>query len=454
MKPAPKLRLFAITWPIFIENLLMVLMGLFGLWLASRISNGAVAAYGLVNQILGALQIVFQVVSIGTSVVVTQHQGAGDLEGARQIARAGLAASGWVGLATLLLMLLGAGGMLALMNLPDDLMSVGQSYTQWLGLALLFDAISMTMVAVLRANAQTRASMTLVLMMNLIQLCFSVPLMLGVGSWQGLGLDGLAIAMAISRGIGIGLAWHVWKTLLGVRIHWPDWLVLRRAPLMNILHIGLPGAGEKVAFRISFIISVAMVASMGQVALATHAYVWQAVRLVTLLTVSIGFGTEILIGHHVGAGRLHGANRSLWQAMAWGMGVMLVCTGVSYFATPMVVGLATQDAQILALVALIVLVELFLEPGRAFNIVVTSGLRAAGDARFPVKISVISVFLFGVGLGWLLGVHFGMGLVGIWIGYAADECFRGFIMALRWRSLGWLSHARRTRKRILAQMRG
>jgi putative MATE family efflux protein len=449
-----KLRLFAITWPIFVENLLMVLMGLFGLWLASRISNSAVAAYGLVNQILGALQIVFQVVSIGTSVVVTQHQGAGDHEGARQVARAGLAAAGWVGLAALALMVLGASGMLAAMNLPVMLMPLGESYAQWLGLALLFDAVSMTMVAVLRANTQTRASMKLVLGMNGLQLLLSVPLMLGVGSWPGLGLDGLALAMAISRVLAIALAWRVWRSLLAIRIRWPDWLRLQRAPLLSILHIGLPGAGEKIAFRVSFIISVAMVASMGQLALATHAYVWQAVRLVTLLTGSIGFGTEILVGHHVGAGRLHGANRVLWRAMAWGMAVMLGCTAISYFATPLALALATQDSEILRLVGLIVLVELVLEPGRAFNIVVTSGLRAAGDARFPVKVSVVSVFLFGVGLGWLLGVHFGLGLVGIWIGYAADECCRGLTMAARWVSLGWVPYARATRKRILAHMQG
>jgi Na+-driven multidrug efflux pump len=171
-----------------------------------------------------------------------------------------------------------------------------------------------------------------------------------------------------------------------------------------------------------------------------------------LLTGSIGFGTEIVVGHHVGAGRLHRANRVLWQAMAWGMAVMLLCTLASWWLTPLAVARATANPEILALVGMIVLIELVLEPGRAFNIVMTSGLRAAGDARFPVKVSMVSVFLFGVGLGWLLGVHYGLGLVGVWIGYAADECCRGIIMATRWRLGGWVAHARRTRRRILAHM--
>jgi Na+-driven multidrug efflux pump len=302
MPDTQKINLFSITWPIFIENLLMVLMGLFGLWLTSRISTGAVATYGLVNQILGALQILFRVVSIGTSVVVTQHQGARDFEGARRIARTGLAASTWVGVATLLLLCFGSNWILWLMHLPTELMSVGTPYLSMLGVALLFDAISMSMVAVLRAYTHTRESMRIVLIMNMAQLVLSVPLLLGVGHWAGLGLPGLAMAMLASRLVGIAWACKVWRSRLLIQIRWADWFRLARKPLDEILHIGLPGAGEKVAFRVSFIISIAMVASMGKLALATHTYVFQAVQLVTLFTNSVGFGTEILVGHAVGAG--------------------------------------------------------------------------------------------------------------------------------------------------------
>lgn len=452
MNPPRKLHLFEITWPIFVENLLMVLMGLFGLWLTSRISTSAVAAYGLVNQIMGALQIVFRVVSIGTSVVVTQHHGAGDEAGARRIARAGVAASGWVGLMTMALMVLGSVWILLAMHMPRELMAVGDPYNQIVGVALLFDSVSMTMIAVLRAYTFTRESMRIVLLMNLAQVVLSLPLMLGVGAWDGLGLNGLGLAMILSRILAIGLVWKTWREKLGIHIRLPDWLRVERKPLAAILHIGLPGAGEKMSFRVSFIISIAMVASMGQAALATHAYVFQAVQLVTLFTNSVGFGTEIVVGHHVGAGQLRRTNRVLWLAMAWGMAVMVTGAVSSYFLTPMVVAHATQDAQILAMVGVIVLIELVLEPGRALNTIITSGLRATGDARFPVKVSVVSVFVFGVGLGWFLGIHLGWGLAGIWIGYAADECCRGLCMAARWACHGWVPYARRTRRRILTHM--
>lgn len=445
----PRLRLFAITWPIFIENALMVAMGIFGLWMASRVSDGAVAAFGLANQIVGAFQIVFRVVSIGSSVVVTQHHGAGDRPGADAVARAGLAAAVWIGVATLVFVGLGAGMILEVLHLPPDLWSIGKPYMTMLALALALDSAAMTMIAILRANTFTRDSMRIVLVMNAAQVALSFPLMFGVGAWAGLGLTGMGLAMAVSRVLALGLLWRQWWRRLGIRLHVVDWLRMQRKPLGAILHIGLPGAGEKVAYRISFIMTVAMVASMGKAPLATHAYVWQAVALVTLFVNSVSFGTEIVVGHRVGAGELRRARRVIWQAMAWGMVVTMICVAASYFVTPRLVADATQDPQILGLLATIVFIELFLEPGRTFNVIITSGLRAAGDARFPVKVSAVSVFVFGAGLGWLLGVHLGWGLPGIWIGYAADEWARGLAMAARWYWLGWTPYARRTRLRIL-----
>src|SRR4249919_1385280 len=83
-----KLDLFAISWPIFVETALMTLIGTLGLWMAGHVSPAAVAIFGLSNQLRAMFDRLFRVVGIGTSVVVTQHRGAGDADGARAVARA------------------------------------------------------------------------------------------------------------------------------------------------------------------------------------------------------------------------------------------------------------------------------------------------------------------------------------------------------------------------------
>ena len=88
---------FTITWPIFSEHLLQASVGLLFVWLTSRISDGTAAAFGLSNQLMVTFVILFRLVGVGASVVVTQYLGAGDRAGAQRIARASLGGAVWLG---------------------------------------------------------------------------------------------------------------------------------------------------------------------------------------------------------------------------------------------------------------------------------------------------------------------------------------------------------------------
>ncbi len=77
------------------------------------------------------------------------------------------------------------------------------------------------------------------------------------------------------------------------------------------------------------------------------------------------------------------------------------------------------------------------EPGRAFNAVVISSLRAAGDVNFPVFIGILSMWGVSVPVAYILGIYFGFGLAGIWIAFIVDEWLRGVLMLWRWRQGKW-----------------
>lgn len=55
------------------------------------------------------------------------------------------------------------------------------------------------------------------------------------------------------------------------------------------------------------------------------------------------------------------------------------------------------------------------------------------------------------GGSWLLGVHFGLGLAGLWLAYAADEWIRGLLMWRRWAVQAWVPYARAARRRLRLQ---
>jgi len=431
------------------ELVLGYAVGLLGLWLASRESDTASAAFALSNNVLGAFFLLFRIISMGVSVVITQELGAGHAEGARLTARASLGASSWLGLGAAIVVLLGAAPLLDLVRAPAAVAAVGTPYLQMLALALLLDAWNASMSAVLRAHLQTRDAMFNILAMHALHLLLAVPVMQGLG----LGLPGFALAMAISRAFGIGVHLWLWKRRFNPGPAWSDWWRIRRGQLGPVLHIGLPGAAEMIAYRLAMLASLAVVGGIGTTALATHTYAWQLMNLIVLFTAAIGFAGEILVGHMIGAGRLHEASRMVRRSLATGLVVALLVAVTAAATAPWTLRLFTHDQAIIESATTLLWLTVLLEPGRTCNIVVINALRAAGDARFPVMVGAVSMLVVMAGGSWLFGVHFGWGLAGGWMAKRPDEWVGGRMMAVRWWKHGWVPKANATRRRVLAQRR-
>ena len=213
-------------------------------------------------------------------------------------------------------------------------------------------------------------------------------------------------------------------------------------------HIGLPGAAENIAYHLAYMVSVAVAGLLGAQALATHAYAEQVIYLVLLFGLVTGLSVEIVVGHLVGAGQLKQAHRLVRRALARGLAVSVVVAVLAALTGPWTMRLFTQDPQIIAVATTLLWWTVLVEPGRTFNLVVINALRAAGDARYPVAAGAASMAVVLAGGSWVLGVEMGLGLVGVWIAYAADEWLRGLLMWRRWQRLAWVPHARQSRRRL------
>ncbi|MEN3111011.1 MATE family efflux transporter [Uliginosibacterium paludis] len=448
-----ELGLYELSWPIFVEMALFMAIGTLGLWMAGHVSAAAVAVFGMANQLRTVFDRIFRVVSMGSSVVVTQSRGAGDAEGARALARAGFSTSLWLGLCAALLVGAVPEALLRVLHLPAELMASAVPFMRVIAVALAVEAVNITMFAVLRAFTLTRVSMRLVLAMNLLHVLVSAPLVFGWADLPALGVMGLAWGQLASRTLVFSLLVWVWARQLGIRLSPFDLVRVPREPLRSILRIGLPSAGEKVGFRVCFMATVAMAGSLGTAALAVHAYAMQINGIVNMVVNAVASGVEIITGHLVGAGRLREANALMRRALR----ISLVASGLgsllAWLIMPQAVALFSDNPQVPLLLASILAIELLAGQGRALNVLVTGGLRAAGDVLFTAKTSIYINVLAGTLLAWLLGIHFNLGLPGIWLGYMADECLRGLVVLLRWQWRTWTPHARLARRRALARQK-
>jgi Na+-driven multidrug efflux pump len=440
--PSARPRLFALTWPMLLELLLGIGIGIIGTALAARLSDNSGAAFGLANQVFAALFVLFRVIGAGVSVAVTQALGAGRRDQADAVARAVVGASTWLGVGGAVAALVAAGPLLGLVNAPPEVAPLAKTLLQALAPALLLDAWNANMSSVMRSHLRSREALFVVVVIQVITLVVALLAM------PGLGLVGYALACAVGRGVGLVMHILLWRTRLNLRLHAADWWRLVRAPLATVLHIGIPGAAENISWRLAFMTSLAAVAQLGAHALATHAYTMQFLHVILMFSLAISFAVEIMVGHMIGAGRLHAANRLVRRSLGLGIVLAVVVSCAFALAGPWLLTRFTSDPAIIALGCTLLWWTVLVEPGRSFNLVVINALRAAGDARYPVVVGSASMAIVLAGGSWFLGVYLDWGLVGVWIAYAADEWIRGLLMWRRWATLGWLPHARAAHRRL------
>jgi len=117
-----------------------------------------------------------------------------------------------------------------------------------------------------------------------------------------------------------------------------------------------------------------------------------------------------------------------------------VGSALLFIFTRPVMELFTSNTEIIEMARILFGLGILLEAGRAFNVIFIMGaLRATGDVKYPVYIGIIFQWSIGVFLGFIFGIVFGWGLVGLMVAALLDEWVRGIIMLFRWRSRKWQS---------------
>lgn len=442
------LSLFAITWPIFIEQLSHILPGIVDTFMVSHLGDAAVAGLAVANQIVTFFIILFSFVGIGSAVVLTHHLGAGDKAGAARVAASAIGINFWLGMVVSVLVWLGSTDMLRLLHLPPGLMPYAQPFLALMGGTLFLESINISASAVLRAHGHTRDAMLVAVGMNVVNIVLNALLIFGLFGFPRMGVVGTALSTVISRALACVAIGYLLHSRLGMTLHPRMALQMSGEALRRILHIGVPAAGENLCWFTSFMVITYFVGQMGETALATFSYAMQLSMIMMMLGISIGLGTEIMIGHMVGAGDVDEAYRQLLRSLRIGLAVTVVATCAVVLVARPLFSLFTHDPVIIAGGALLLRVSLLLEPGRTFNLVVINSLRATGDARFPILMGAVSMWGVAVPLAWLLGLHLGWGLVGVWIAFTCDEWVRGLSMYARWKSRVWERHAHAVRARV------
>lgn len=425
-------RLFRLTWPILIEMSLMYLISLGDMWFLSRVSDTAAAAVGAIMPIIAICQMFFAVLRIAGGSVSTQRLGAGDLDKVDETFSVTFLLCLGLGVMFGLIYIFFSGWMVGAMGIEGEMAAISTTYLMIVGGGMSIQGIRIASSVVFSSHGLTQISMWIAVGMNLVNLGGNLVL----AEWMGWGVSGVAIASLIAWLFSFLVSVFWIQKKLNVR--YPCFRCPRFWPLAKpILKIAGPSICDPIAFQVSMLAFSMMVVRMGETAMAARIYSMNLSFMCLLWLASLSTGMQIKLGHLIGARRFADADRALNKTILVGGSGAIVMMLSLWLGASVVFRIFTDDPAILELCGKVMLIGVLVEMGRTLNMIAGGGLRCSGDARFNAVVSVSLIALVAIPAGWLLGLHFGLGLIGIWWAQAIDEITRGLVCLARWKTGRW-----------------
>ena len=395
--------------PIFIEYALQMLVGNADQIMVGWHDPNGVGAIGNANQITNLLIIVFSVVCTASMILIAQYLGAEDTSGLPRLYSVSLLTNIVFGGVVSLLLYFGAPLIFHLMGVKPEFFDSAVLYLRIVGGGMVFQSVFLTFTAFFRSNQMMLQGMAASVTMNLLNLVGNVILINGLFGLPALGVAGAAISSVISRIVGVAVIAAMF---------------LRRMPGLLSLKALRPFPAKELKKLLG-------------IGFPTGVYANMFAMLSYMFGSALAQSTQVLAANLMGAGNIEETDRRVRSSVAAACVVSgAVSTLLLLFARPLY-SLFTKDGEILALCGLIMLIDLPLELGRQVNTIVGHCLQSCGDIRFPTTICVVSAWLTAVGGGFVLGHVCGLGLVGVWLAMALDECLRAVLFIFRWKGGKW-----------------
>ena len=299
MSEAKSLDLYKLTWPIFLEVFLFMLMGITDIFMLSKVSDDAVSAVGAANQYLFIAILILEVIGNGAAIVVSQYIGSKQLENASKITAVAISLNLLIGLILSVGFILFGQALLEAVNLKGTILSLAQTYIFIVGGGLFFQALINTLSSVIRTYGFTKHSMFVSLGMNIVHVFLNFLLIFGHFGFPELGVQGAAISTVISRALALIVFFWLLYRLIEVKIHLKSYFTFPLEYIKKILRIGIPSAMEQLTYHACQTVFLYYVTFIGASALASRQYAMNISMFIYLFNLAIGIGTASFVDSSV-----------------------------------------------------------------------------------------------------------------------------------------------------------
>ena len=436
-------HLLILTIPIFVELFLQLVVGYSDQFMMKQMNspeigdnavNGITNASVVINMVITS----FQVLSAASIILITQYRGSQDKDKLNKVYSVAFYFNLITGLIFSLIILAFSGIYLKWIQTPDSAYTDAHIYSMIAGGTVVFQLLSTTLSCFLKANNNMKTSMVITIIVNLLNILGNFVLINAFKSTYP--IIGVALSSAISRFVGFILMLIMFKKRIGIPLSFKEF-VNDKFMLKKIIRVGGPSGGESVSYQssqiviqivINQIVNVTLNVGIGNV--KTYAAIFAMVTY--MFTSAVSQAMQVIIGELLGAKEIKDTKKMVWKTTIMACITSEIIAVIFYLSSDTLFGLfKVYDTELLKIAKNVMLLEIFLELGRAVNIVMVRTLQTTGDVMFPTITAIIFCWVVAVGGSFVFGYPkdsgISMGLAGVWLAMAIDECARAVIFIIR-----------------------
>ncbi len=426
--------------PVVLEQLLNSIMGTADTMMVSNVGSAAISAVSLVDSINVLVIQAFSALAAGGAIVCAQYIGQKNKERANESARQVLFIITAISIVVSLICLIFQKLLLRLIfgSVEAEVMRASEIYFFYTALSFPFIAAYDSAASIFRAQDNTKGPMLISMVSNVMNIVGNAIMIWGFH----MGVTGAALSTLISRifcAVVVLIQLRRDRQPIVVRDYLkirPNWNMIRR-----ILGIGIPSGVENSMFQLGKLAIQSTVSTLGTAAIAAQAMTNILENLNGIAAIGVGIGLMTIVGQCMGAGRKDEAVFYIKKlCMIAEVTIIVSCLTVFALTKPVTIlgDMEKESADMCFHMVMWITIVKPLVWTMAF--IPAYGLRAAGDVKFSMITSCITMWACRFCLCVFLIRVMGFGPMGVWIGMFADWTIRGIIFAWRFHSRRWLEH--------------
>lgn len=423
--------------PLVVEQFLAVTIGLSDTIMVANVGEAAVSGISIVDSINILLIQVFSALATGGAVVASQYIGSGNRKSACDAAKQLLYAITFLASVIMTICLVFRTPILYFVygNLDNDVMSNAEVYFRLTSISYPFLAIYNAGAALFRSMGNSKISMMVSLIDNIVHIGGNAVLIYGCG-WGSAGAGTATLAARMLA--AFAMLYLVCRSSNMVYIDHPFHIEIKPGMVKRILNIGVPNGLENGMFQIGRLIVQRVVTTYGTSAIAANAAANSISTMSNIPGNAISLALITVVGQCIGAKDYDQSiyyTKRLIQVSYLSMGSLNL---ILFFIAAPIVGVYNLDPKATAMA--IQILQVFAVCNATIwvpSFVLPNALRAAGDVKFTMITSAVSMWVFRIGFCYILTGVFGMGVLGVWCAMFIDWAVRMTVFMIRFHGSKW-----------------